>query len=207
MVSWRMSDVELELPPRGLVTWFRKPLILDGQGLRIGDTRIAWDDVAFYTYRWEDGYVAGTIYLVAHDDRWIRIDNRHYYWRQAADRVFEELHPRLRARPDYHPFRITDTELRHVALGALPFTEIERVEVANVGGGPGLAVIQRGEATEWSSDVLEAVHDVVLLLEELIARGVAVRASVPLWLPPSVRQIAEGFAAEIDLPRAAIVRR
>jgi len=47
----------------------------------------------------------------------------------------------------------------------------------------------------------------VLLLEDLIARGVAVRASVPLWLPPSVSQIADGFAVEVTLPRAEIVRR
>jgi len=175
--------------------------------LRLGDKQIAWDDVEFYTYRWEDGYVAGVIYVVARDDTWIRIDNRYYYWREAADRILAELHPRLRADPDYHPFRVTDTALHHAAFGALPFAEIERVEIAHVGDGPGIAVIKRGSTSDWSTDAIETVHDVVLLLEDLIARGVAVRASVPLWLPPSVRQIADGFAAEITLPRAEIVRR
>jgi hypothetical protein len=202
-----MPDVELELPPRGLVTLFRRPLILDGRGLRLGDKQIAWDDVEFYTYRWEDGYVAGVIYVVARDDTWLRIDNRYYYWREAADRVLAELHPRLRTDPDYHPFRLTATALHHVAFGALALAEIDRVEIAHVGDGPGVVVVKRGGASDWSTDPLEAVHDLVLLLEDLIARGVAVRASVPLWLPPSVRQIAEGFAAEVTLPRAEIVRR
>lgn len=202
-----MSDVELELPPRGLVTLFRRPLILDANGLRLGDKQIAWDEVEFYTYRWEDGYVAGVIYVVARDDTWIRIDNRFYYWREGADRILAELHPRLRADPDYHPFRLTDTALHHVAFGALAFTEIDRVEIAHIGDGPGIAVINRGAAADWSTDPLEAVHDLVLLLEDLIARGVAVRASVPLWLPPSVSQISEGFTSEVTLPRAEIVRR
>ncbi|HEU4727775.1 MAG TPA: hypothetical protein VFT22_07805 [Kofleriaceae bacterium] len=202
-----MPAASLELPPRGLITLFRRPLILDGNGLSLGAKQIAWDDVEFYTYRWEDGYIAGTIYVVSRDDAWIRIDNRYYYWREAADRVFAELHPRLRADPDYHPFRLTDTALHHVAFGALPLIDIERVEIAHVGEGPGIAVIARGSAADWSTDPLEAVHDLVLLLEELIARGVAVRASVPLWLPPSVSQIANGFSAEVTLPRAEIVRR
>jgi hypothetical protein len=202
-----MSDVELELPPRGLVTMFRRPLILDGRGLRLGDRQIAWDDVEFYTYRWEDGHVAGVIYVVARDDTWLRIDNRYYYWREGADRILAELHPRLRADPDYHPFRLTAAALHHVAVGALAFTEIDRVEIAHIGDGPGVVVIARGGSTDWSTDPLEAVHDLVLLLEELIARGVAVRASVPLWLPPSVSQISESFATEVTLPRAEIVRR
>jgi hypothetical protein len=202
-----MSDVELEMPPRGLITLFRRPLILDRTGLRLGDKRIAWDDVEFYTYRWEDGHIAGVIYVIARDDTWLRIDERYYYWREGADRILAELHPRLRTDPDFHPFRLTDTALHHVAFGALAFTEIDRVEIGHVGDGPGLTVIERGSSTDWSTDPLEAVHDLVLLLEELIARGVAVRASIPLWLPPSVSQIADGFALEVALPRAQIVRR
>jgi hypothetical protein len=202
-----MSDVELELPPRGLITMFRRPLVLDGRGLRHGKQQISWDDVEFYTYRWEDGRLAGDIYVVARDDTWLRIDHRYYYWREAADRILAELHPRLRAAPDYHPFRLGDGELRHAAYGVLPLSEIEHVEIAHVGDGPGLVVTKRGQADDWSEDSLETVHDVVLLLEDLLARGVAIRATVPLWLPPSVRQISEGFTAEVTLPRAEIVRR
>jgi hypothetical protein len=202
-----MSDVELELPPRGLITLFRRPMMLDARGLTLGKTHIAWDDVEFYTYRWENGYVAGDIYVVAHDDTWLRVDNGYYYWRQAADRILEELHPRLRPRPDYHPFRLSDTELRHAAFGTLALTDIDRVEISHVGGGPGLAVIRRGSADDWSTDSLETIHDVVLLLDELIARGIAVRPTIPLWLPPSVRQISEGFASEVSLPQARLIRR
>jgi len=202
-----MSDVELELPPRGLITLFRRSMMLDGRGLTLGDVHIAWDDVEFYTYRWDNGQVAGDIYVVARDDRWLRVDHRYYYWRQAADRILAELHPRLRAAPDYHPFRLTDTELRHAAFGTLPLTEIDRVEIAHVGGGPGLAVIARGSADDWSADGLETIHDVVLFLEDLIAHGVAVRPSMPLWLPPSARQISEGFASEVTLPQARLIRR
>ena len=202
-----MSDAELELPPRGLITLFRRPMLLDGRGLTLGDTHLAWDDVEFYTYRWTHGHVAGDIYVVARDDCWLRIDHRYHYWRQAADRILAELHPRLRARPDFHPFQLTATELRHAAFGTLALTEIDRVEIAHVGGGPGLAVIARGQADDWSTDGLETVHDVVLFLEELIARGIAVRPNMPLWLPPSVRQISKGFAAEVSLPQARLIRR
>ncbi len=60
---------------------------------------------------------------------------------------------------------------------------------------------------EWSIDGLETIHSVVLLLEELVARGIAVRAEVPLWLPPSVGPIADEIARPVTLPQAEIVRR
>lgn len=201
-----MSSEELELPPRGLITLLRRPLVLDERGLRLGKKLIAWDDVEFYTYTWEDGFIAGDIYVVARDDRWMRIDNRFYYWRQAADRILAELHPRLRANPDYHPFRLSATELRHARSGALPLTAIDRVEIAPSSDGPSLGVFDRSSKA-WSIDGLETIHNVVLLLEDLIARGIAVRAAVALWLPPSVGQIADEVAAPVTLPQAEIVRR
>lgn len=201
-----MPSEELELPPRGLITLFRRPLVLDERGLRIGKKQIAWDDVEFYTYTWEDGFIAGDIYVVTRDDRWMRIDNRFYYWRQAADRILGELHPRLRANPDYHPFRLSATELHHARSGALPLTDIDRVEIAPASDGPSFGVFTRS-SKEWSIDGLETIHSVVLLLEDLVARGIAVRAEVPLWLPPSVGPIADEIARPVTLPQAEIVRR
>jgi hypothetical protein len=201
-----MSSDELELPPRGLITLFRRPLVLDERGLRIGKKQIAWDDVEFYTYTWEDGFIAGDIYVVARDDRWMRIDNRFYCWRQAADRILAELHPRLRAAPDYHPFRLSATEVRHARSGALPLADIDRVEIAPGSDGPTFEVFTRS-SREWSIDGLETIHNVVLLLEDFVARGIAVRAEVPLWLPPSVGRIADEVARPVTLPQAEIVRR
>jgi hypothetical protein len=201
-----MSSEELELPPRGLITLFRRPLVLDGRGLRLGKKQIAWDDVEFYTYTWEDGFIAGDIFVVARDDRWMRIDHRFYDWRQAADRILGELHPRLRANPDYHPFRLSATELRHARSGALPLADIDRVEIAPGSDGPTFGVLDRGSKA-WSLDGLETIHNVVLLLEDFVARGIAVRAAVPLWLPPSVGPIADEVAKPVALPLAEIVRR
>jgi hypothetical protein len=201
-----MSSDELELPPRGLITLFRRPLVLHDRGLRLGKKQIAWDDVEFYTYTWEDGCVAGDMFVVARDDRWVRIDNRFYHWRQAADRILAELHPRLRADPDYHPFRLSATEVRHARSGALPLADIDRVEITPGSDGPTFGVFDRGPKA-WSIDGLETIHNVVLLLEDLVARGIAVRAEVPLWLPPSVGPIADKVARPVTLPQAEIIRR
>jgi len=202
-----MGHDDLELPPRGLITLFRRPMILSARGMTLGERTLAWDDVAFYTYRWEDGFVDGEIYVVTRDDAWMKLDNRYYYWRQAADRVLAELHPRLRASPDYHPFRLTDAELGHAGVGSLALAEIERVEIASFGGSPRIAVIARGLRRDWSADDIEGVHDVVLLLEDLVRRGVAVQATTPLWLPPSVSDVAATLTSGVELPRAEIVRR
>jgi len=202
-----MASDDLELPPRGMITVFRRPLWLDEHGLRLGKKRIAWDDVEFYTYTWEDGFLAGDIYVVSRDDRWMRIDDRYYYWRQAADRILAELHPRLRADPDLHPFQLTATELRHVRFGSLALADIDRTEIAPSADGPALAIYERRSPTPWSIDGLDKVHSVVLLLDELVARGVALRALSPLWLPPSAGRLAEDVAGQVDLPPAQVIRR
>ena len=85
-------------------------------------------------------------------------------------------------------------------------TEIDRVEIAPTNDGPSFAVFARPPAA-WSFDGLEAIHNVVLLLEDLVARRIAVRAEVPLWLPPSVGPIADEVARPVTLPQAEIVRR
>ena len=198
---------KLELPPRGMITLFRRPLILDELGLRIGKKRIAWDDVDFYTYSWEDGFLAGDMFIVTRDDRWMRIDDRYYYWRQAADRILAELHPRLRADPDHHPFELAGSELRHVRAGSLAVGDIDRVEIAPGPDGPALAVHTRHAPEAWSLDGLGKVHSVVLLLDTLVARGVAIRAAVPLWLPPSAGSLAEDVCGQVDLPPAQLLRR
>ena len=202
-----MASEELELPPRGMITLFRRPLVLDDLGLRLGKKRIAWDDVDFYTYTWEDGFLAGDMFIVTRDDRWMRIDDRYYYWRQAADRILAELHPRLRADPDHHPFQLTATELRHLRAGSLPLADIDRVEIAPGPDGPALAVYHRRSPIPWSLDGLDKVHSVVLLLDTLVARDIAIRAAVPLWLPPSAGALADDVFAQIDLPTAHLLRR
>lgn len=222
-----MAEAELELPPRGMITLFRRTLVLDDRGLHLGRKHIAWDDVAFYTYTWEDGVLAGDIYIIARDDRWLRIDDRYHYWRQAADRILAELHPRLRADPDFYPFELTAGELRHARFGALALGEIDRVEIAPSPDGPGLVVhdrrtagggdpdgvgggagaARRASQRWWSIDALDKVHSPVLLLDCLAARGVAVGATVPLWLPPSAGGLAEQVAGKGELPAAHLVQR
>ena len=137
----------------------------------------------------------------------MRIDDRYYYWRQAADRILAELHPRLRANPDLHPFQLTATDLRHVRFGTLALADIDRVEIAPSPDGAALALYDRRSPGPWSLDSLDKVHSVVLLLDELVARGVALRALAPLWLPPSAGQLAEDVAGQADLPQAQLIRR
>src|SRR5574337_1145916 len=132
-----MADA-LELLPRSIL---RKPLVLDDRGLTLGKKHIAWDDIEFYTYSIDDGLIVGDIYVVSHSDAWARIDRRYHTWQLAADRILGELHPRLRATPDFFPFRLDRDQLHHVVAGDLPLAEIERVEVVH---GPSIAAGQRG---------------------------------------------------------------
>jgi len=195
-----MADA-LELLPRSIL---RKPVLLDDRGLTLGKKHIAWDDVEFYTYVIDDGLIVGDIYVISKSDAFARIDRRYHTWQLAADRILGELHPRLRADPDFFPFRLDADGLHHVVAGNLPLAEIERVELVH---GPSIAVVQRGIKRDWTRDALETVHDSVLFLEELVARGVAVTASISIWLPPSSQGLADALAREANLPSARLVRR
>ena len=195
-----MADV-LELVPRSVL---RKPLVLDDRGITLGKKHIAWDDVEFYTYSIDDGLIIGDIYVISKTDAFARIDRRYHTWQLAADRILAELHPRLRGDPDYFPFRLSDGELHHVVAGTIPLDDIERVDIVH---GPSLAIVQRGVRRDWTIDALETVHDSVLFLEDLAARGVAVTSSISLWLPPSTQGLSEILARAAVLPSARVVRR
>ncbi len=195
-----MADA-LELLPRSIL---RKPLLLDDRGLTLGKKHIAWDDVEFYTYCIDDGLIVGDIYVISKSDMFARIDRRYHTWQLAADRILGELHPRLRADPDYFPFRLTEDELHHVVAGTISLADIERVELVH---GPSIAIAQRGVRRDWTIDAMETVHDSVLFLEALVARGIAVTSSISIWLPPCTQGLADALALEANLPAARLVRR
>ncbi len=195
-----MADV-LELLPRSIL---RKPLVLDDRGLTLGKKHIAWDDVEFYTYCIDDGLIVGDIYVISKSDHFARIDNRYHTWQLAAERIIAELHPRLRADPDYFPFRLTEDELHHVVAGTISLAEIERVEIVH---GPSIAIAARGVRRDWTIDAMETVHDSVMFLEALVARGIAVTSSISIWLPPCTQGLADALALEANLPSARLVRR
>ncbi|HEV7553803.1 MAG TPA: hypothetical protein VGO00_00025 [Kofleriaceae bacterium] len=198
--------MDLELAPRGTVTLFRKPIVIADDGMHLGDKHITWDDVDYYTYRWQAGHIAGDLFVVARDRRYLRIDHRYYDWRAGADRILAELHPRLAVDPYFQPFSFGEGELVHAGAGRIGLDLVDRVEVVRLGSEFAIAVIRRGDTHDWSHDQLVEVHDSLLFLDELVKRGVAVTGS-ELWLPPCLHHLADALGVAAELPRAEIVRR
>jgi hypothetical protein len=124
----------------------------------------------------------GRLRIVARDGRRIAIDARYKRPAEAVDAAFEHLHARLRgvARPDYVPFALGDGKLLLLGTGSVPLSEVERVQVA----GGTFVVRRRGTRSPWGGVAMGAIHNGLLLLEQLAERGVVVDVR-DMFLPAS----------------------
>lgn len=124
---------------------------------------------------------------------------------RASDRVLHELHGRLRADPYFAPFTLEEDALVHAVVGRLPLVEIEHVELAAYGSSIIVIVYARSTGA-WSETDASQVADLWLWLEVLAERGVVIRASFDLHLPPVLTRLGDRIAAERRLPKATVVR-
>lgn len=192
-----------EIASRGM---FNRRVVIDDLGVHRGKVILAWEDVDHYVYDWQDWQYPGEIILVGRRRRTIRISPSFADWHRAAERVFGELHPRLRQRPFFDPFTLEDDALVHRVSGRLPLPEIDHVEIASIGPDVVIVVHARGGG-EWIHVDAPFIADLWLLLEILDERGIAVRSSLDLFLPPVLSRLAERAAVEDRLPPVWITRR
>jgi hypothetical protein len=212
----------------------RRRLLLDPTGVTavgmLGARHIAWKDVDHYTFWAVDesagyyvglfgligvllalaarrssghrGFSRGRLTLVGRRGTLV-IDARYNNVAEALDLAFAELHPRLRDR-NFTPYVLGDHELHHARKGTLGLADIERVSVS----GTWLAIKRRGKRLAWARDRMSRVHNVMLLLEVLAERGLVVKPSSQVFVPPTVldklRAAASRHAA---LPQARVVSR
>jgi hypothetical protein len=168
----------LAVASRGL---FVRDLLLDDLGVWRGSLLVAWDEIEHYLYDWQDWRRPGDILLVDMRDRVCRIAPVLHHWQVAAERVFGELHPRLRSRPRFDPFVVEADALVHVTKGRLPFADIDTIEIASVGRDV-RAVVHGVAAGPWAEADASRIVDFWLWLETLARRGVAIRSNLPLPL-------------------------
>jgi Bacterial PH domain len=133
--------------------------------------------------RFGTGAGTGRLTLIGRDGTRIAIDGRYRDVVSVLDRIFAEMHRRLRAeaRQSFAPFAFDGSALRFRGNRALELGEIELISVTN----DKLAVRKRGARLSWVATSMKRVDNGVLLLEELARRGVAVQASAGVFLPKS----------------------
>lgn len=190
----------------------RHKLIVDDNGIEVrtilGTTRIAWDRVSHYHYRslvenGLEGFGNATLIgwlgsrlledhkpkphyaklaVVGLDGARVDLDGGRFIEIAAAlDFAFEQLHAQLRPRVrDYAPFGVTDAALSHERR-ELPLGALTRVVVAE-----GYVRAWHGDLT-WAYAAMPTVRNSMLLVEELLSRGVRVeiglRAPLPRFAP------------------------
>jgi hypothetical protein len=136
----------------------------------------------------------------------IVIDARYRDVASALDDVFDELHQRLRARPerDYRPFALSASGVQNAKGDELGLAEIEHVAVS----GGRLAFKKRGKRLAWAASAMRRVRNSVLLLEDLGQRGVKVTANAAMFLPaPTLETVNAAAARQAAMPAARVVRR
>jgi hypothetical protein len=120
------------------------------------------------------------------------------------ERAFAELHPRLAARPTFGDFALQPQLLRHKKKGDIAFADIEHISIA----GYNLSVKKRDKRLMWASSQMSKVDNSMLLLEQLAAAGVVVKASSEVFVPQPVLNLFQQVAARhAALPQARVVQR
>jgi len=152
-------------------------------------------------------FAQGRLTLVGADVT-IPIDGRYKDVGNALDRVFAELHPRLRARPknvtDFAPFTVTDTELSHVKKGTLGLADVEKINA----GGARITVKKRDKRLAWVNVPMKGVKNVMLFLEIAAEHGLVVNANAEVFMPPTVLDKLRAAAArQSAMPQARVVSR
>ena len=136
------------------------------------------------------------------------IDGRYKAVGTALDRVFAEMHPRLRNRPDaatdFAPFTLSDTELRHAKKGTLGLADVEKVGAA----GARITIKKREKRFSWVTVPMKRVKNVMLFLEVVAERGLIVNAGAEVFMPPTVLDKLRAAASrQAGMPQARVVSR
>ena len=147
----------------------------------------------------------GQLVLVGKTGAKLKIDNRYRKATDAIDCVFAELHPRLRAgTPDFTPFALSDTELRHVKKGTIGLADIEHVGM----GGMRVSIKKRGKRLSWVSVSMKKIKNVLLFTELLAEHGLIIKANAEVFMPPSViEKLRAAASRQAAMPQARVVIR
>jgi len=150
-------------------------------------------------------FTQGRLTLVGRDGTSIPLDARYKDVAPVLDRVFAEIHPRLRQHPlDFAPFTLTDTELRHEKKGAIGLADVQHIGA----GGALLTVKKRDKRFAWASAHMKKVKNVMLFLEVVAERGLVVNANAEIFMPPSVLDKLRAAAnRQAAMPQARVVSR
>lgn len=124
--------------------------------------------------------------------RKLRIGRHYHDIDQVLDRAFAELHARLAKRTEFGALSFDGVTLRHATKGALSLAEIEKVELGSLGG---LAIHKVGKRLRWASCSMARVDNVLLLVERLADRSVALEVSTAVFLPAPMLQRLAGVRA------------
>jgi hypothetical protein len=176
IVGYRFWSYELQ--PRGRNAGQAK-LVIGAIGFLERGGRAAGAD----NRRFGTGTGSGRMTLIGRDRTRIAIDGRYRDVVSVLDRIFAEIHRRLRASAcqSFGPFALDGSVLRFRGGRALDLGEIELISVDN----DRLAVRKRGARLSWAGASMKRVDNGMLLLEELARRGVTVKASAGVFLPAS----------------------
>jgi hypothetical protein len=150
-------------------------------------------------------FVQGQLALVGKSGTRLPIDGRYRNVADALDLAFAELHPRLgAATPDFAPFALGDTELRHAKKGGLGLAEIQHVSA----GGARVTIKKSGKRLAWVSVPMKRIKNVLLLVELLAERGIVIKANAEVFMPPSVLdKLRTAASRRAALPQARVVSR
>lgn len=150
-------------------------------------------------------FVQGQLVLLGKDGTRVKIDGRYRNIADALDRAFAELHPRLRtAAPDFAPFTLGDTELRHAKKGTLGLADIQHVGA----GGARISIKKSGKRLAWVRVPMKRVKNVLLFVELLAERGLVINANAEVFMPPTVLDKLRAAASrQAALPAARVVSR
>ncbi|HEY4179227.1 MAG TPA: hypothetical protein VGM90_20430 [Kofleriaceae bacterium] len=150
----------------------------------------------------------GRLTLVSRSGQTIKIDARYKDVHPALDRVFGEVHARLRARPEgtseFAPFKVSASELAHIKKGPLGLSDVEKINV----GGARITVKKRGKRFAWVHVPMRKVRNVMLFLEVIAEHGLVVDAKAEVFVPPTVLDKLRAAASrQAAMPQARVVVR
>jgi hypothetical protein len=150
-------------------------------------------------------FAQGQLVLVTRGGVRLPIDNRYARAADALDRAFAELHPRLRAAsPQFMPFALGDTELRHDKKGVIGLADIQHIGA----GGSRLVIKKSGKRLSWVSVPMKRVKNVLLFIELLAERGLVVKANAEVFMPtPVLDKLSAAASRQAALPQARVVAR
>lgn len=120
---------------------------------------------------------------------------------ELMELVFAEMHPRLAQRAQFGEFTLNGQTLVHKKKGPIELAEIEHMSV----GGFNLSVKKRDKRLMWVNTNMSKLDNSMLLLEQLAAAGVVVKASHEVFVPRPVLSLFHQVAARhAALPQARV---